>query len=60
MVGACGAGVEQPFHPLGQPGPQAAEDGLDLSVFASGMPSFGEVLEARAGRVAMVRDFLAG
>ena len=52
--------VEQPFHPLGQAGPQAAEDGLDVSLFVTGTPSYGEVLEARAGRVAMVRDFLAG
>lgn len=59
-LGRAVLGVEQPFHPLGQPGPQAAEDGLDLSLFAVGTPSFGEVLEARAGRVAMVRDFLAG
>jgi hypothetical protein len=35
------------------------EDGLDLSVFVSGTLSFAEVLEVRAGRVAMVRDFLA-
>ena len=59
-LGRAVLGVEQPFHPLGQPGPQAAEYGLDLSLFAVGTPSFGEVLEARAGRVAMVRDFLAG
>ena len=52
--------VEQPFHPLGQAGPQAAEDGLDVSLFVTGTPSYGEVLEARAGRVAMVRDFLTG
>ncbi|ARU53123.1 hypothetical protein JOE63_002388 [Cellulosimicrobium cellulans] len=52
--------IEQPFHPLGQAGPQAAEDGLDLSLFVTGAPSYAEVLEARAGRVAMVRDFLAG
>jgi len=52
--------LEQPFHPLGQAGPQAGEDGLDLSLFVPGTPSFAEVLAARAGRVAMVRDFLAG
>jgi hypothetical protein len=49
----------QPFHPLGLAGPGAEEDGLDLSVFTTGTPPFAEVLEARAGRVAMVRDFLA-
>ena len=30
-----------------------------MSVFATVTPSYAEVLEARAGRVAMVRDFLA-
>ena len=44
---------------LGQPGPQAADDGLDLSLFTTTTPTYDEVLEARADRVAMVRDFLA-
>jgi hypothetical protein len=51
--------IEQPFHPLGQAGPQAADDGLDLSIFTTTTPSYDEVLEVRAGRVAMVRDFLS-
>ena len=51
--------IEQPFHPLGLAGPGAEEDGLDMSVFTTVTPSYAEVLEARAGRVAMVRDFLA-
>ena len=51
--------VEQPFHPLGQLDTGTEEDGVDRSVFATDTPSYGEVLEARAGRVAMVRDFLA-
>ncbi len=51
--------VEQPFHPLGQAGPQAEDDGLDLSLFTPGTPDYDEVLAARAGRVGMVRDFLA-
>jgi hypothetical protein len=42
--------VEQPFHPLGLAGP-----GADVSA----TPSYAEVLQARADRVAMVRDFLA-
>lgn len=46
----------QPFHPLGLP--DASVDGLDRSVFTAGTPSYAEVLEARADRVAMVRDFL--
>jgi DinB superfamily/Pentapeptide repeats (8 copies) len=51
--------LEQPFHPVGLAGPGAEEDGLDLSVFTTVTPSYAEVLEVRAGRVAMVRDFLA-
>ena len=50
--------IDQPFHPLGQPGPGAADEGLDMSIFTTGTPAYAEVLEARAGRVAMVRDFL--
>ena len=51
--------IEQPFHPIGQTGPGAEDDGLDLSIFTTVTPSYAEVLEVRAGRVAMVRDFLA-
>lgn len=51
--------VDQPFHPLGQVDAGAAAGGMDLSVFTTGTPSYAEVLEARAGRVAMVRDLLA-
>lgn len=51
---------EQPFHPLGlMDAGSAGEDGVDMSVFRTGTPPYAEVLEARAGRVAMVRDFLA-
>jgi hypothetical protein len=50
--------IEQPFHPIGQAGPGAEEDGLDMSIFTTGTPSYDEVLEVRAGRVKMVRDFL--
>ncbi len=32
---------------------------LDMSIFTTVTPSYAEVLEVRAGRVAMVRDFLA-
>lgn len=51
-------GIEQP-HPLGLPGPDAEENGLDVSPFTTVPPTYAEVLEARAGRVEMVRDFLA-
>src|SRR5688572_5313698 len=51
--------IEQPFHPIGLAGPGAEDDGLDMSIFTTVTPSYAEVLEVRAGRVAMVRDFLA-
>jgi len=51
--------IEQPFHPIGQAGPGAEDDGLDMSVFTTTAPSYAEVLAVRAGRVAMVRDVLA-
>ena len=58
-LGRAILGVEQPFHPLGLAGPGAEDDGLDMSIFATVTPSYAEVLAVRAGRVAMVRDFLA-
>jgi len=51
--------VEQPFHPLGVANAEAEDDGLDMSVFTTDAPAYADVLEARAGRVTMVRDFLA-
>ena len=51
--------IEQPFHPIGLVDSRTEEDGLDMSIFATATPSYSEVLETRAGRVAMVRDFLA-
>ncbi|MEO3932286.1 DinB family protein [Micrococcaceae bacterium Sec7.4] len=51
--------IEQPYHPVGQPHAEYETDGYDLAVFSTAAPSYAEVLEARAGRVAMVRDFLA-
>jgi hypothetical protein len=50
--------IAQPFHPLGQPHEDAGDGGLDMSVFTTVKPSYAEVLEARAGRVKMVRDYL--
>jgi hypothetical protein len=52
--------LEQPFHPLGLLDTGSGGDGFDPSVFTTTTPAYDEVLEARAGRVAMVRDFLAG
>jgi uncharacterized protein YjbI with pentapeptide repeats len=51
--------IKQPFHPIGLRDTGTEEDGLDTSIFVTVIPSFSEVLEARAGRVAMVREFLA-
>jgi hypothetical protein len=51
--------VDRPYHPIGRPNAEYATDGHDLSVFATTAPAYAEVLEVRAGRVAMVRDFLA-
>src|SRR5262249_2708407 len=50
--------IEQPFHPVGLVGTSTEEDGVDMSVFATTTPPYAEVLAARDGRVAMVRDFL--
>jgi len=51
--------LDRPFHPIGLAGPGAEDDGLDLSVFAASTPPYAEVLKVRAGRLAMVRDYLA-
>lgn len=51
--------LPRPFHPLGQPHAEYATDGYDTSIFAAGQPGFAEVLDLRAGRQVMVRDFLA-
>jgi DinB superfamily/Pentapeptide repeats (8 copies) len=51
-------GIEQPFHPIGQADAGFAADGHDPSVFTTVTPPYAEVIEVRADRVAMVRDFL--
>ncbi|GAB3072779.1 DinB family protein [Pedococcus soli] len=58
-LGRAVLGREQPYHPIGQPHAEYELDGYDASFFSRTQPSFDEVLEVRAGRVAMVRDFLA-
>ena len=50
--------IEQPYHPLGLADASAEGEGLDMSIFTTGTPPYAEVLEVRAGRAAMVRDFL--
>jgi uncharacterized protein YjbI with pentapeptide repeats len=51
--------IEQPFHPIGQADASLETEGRDMSIFTTVTPSYAEVLEVRADRVAMVRDFLA-
>ena len=51
--------IDQPYHPIGQPNVEYATEGHDMSVFMTVQPSYDQVLEARADRVAMVRDFVA-
>ncbi len=52
-------GVARPYHPIGQPNTGAERHGMDVAVFTAVAPSYAEVLQVRAERVAMVRDFLA-
>jgi hypothetical protein len=58
-LGRAILGIEQPFHPIGEPNAEYETDGNDMSIFTTITPSYAEVLEVRAGHVAMVRDFLA-
>ena len=51
--------IEQPYHPIGQPNAENEADGNSAAVFTTVAPSYAEVLEVRAGRVAMVRNYLA-
>jgi DinB superfamily/Pentapeptide repeats (8 copies) len=50
--------IERPYHPIGLRD-RATEDDLGTSAETAVTPSYADVLEVRAGRVAMVRDFLA-
>jgi DinB superfamily/Pentapeptide repeats (8 copies) len=58
-LGRAILGIERPFHPLGLVDSGTQDDGFDMSVFATDTPTYSQVLDARADRVAMVRDFLA-
>lgn len=55
-LGRAILGVAQPYHPLGIDGADVRDDAKDDT---TATPSFAEVLDAREGRVTMVRDFLA-
>lgn len=52
-------GIEQPFHPIGQPFAEYVSDGLDTSIFMTAKPTFREVLDVRADHQSMVRSFIA-
>ncbi len=52
-------GVEEPYHPIGQPHAEFATDGFDTSFLRRTPPTYDEVLAVRAERVAIVRDHLA-
>lgn len=58
-LGRAVLGLDQPYHPLGQPHAEYETDGYDMSVFTTRQPTYEEVLEARAGRQRMVREHLA-
>ncbi|TQM64345.1 DinB family protein [Humibacillus xanthopallidus] len=51
---------EQPYHPAGLPNDDHDSDAYDESAFSVVIPPFEEVMDARSGRQAMVRDFIAG
>ncbi len=58
-LGRAVLGIEQPFHPIGQRDARTEDDDFDRSVLVTAAPSYDDVLEVRAGRVTMVRDYLA-
>ncbi|ACV80120.1 DinB family protein [Nakamurella multipartita] len=58
-LGRAILGIEQPYHPIGQPNAEYESDGYDMTVFATTPPSYAQVLAVRADRLTMVRDFLA-
>jgi DinB family protein len=51
---------EQPYDPVGLPNDDDDTEAYDSPVFSAETPTFERVLEVRAGRQAMVRDYLAG
>ncbi|HZN76655.1 MAG TPA: DinB family protein [Micromonosporaceae bacterium] len=57
-LGHAVLGERQPFHPLALP-PSFIHHGADFGIDSAATPSYEEVVDARAGRMAMVREFLA-
>ena len=58
-LGKAALEQEQPYHPAGLPNDDGDTAAYDPAVFSLPTPSFEVVLDARAQRQAMVRDFLA-
>ncbi|WP_433021662.1 DinB family protein [Kribbella sp. CA-294648] len=58
-LGRAIKGLDQPYHPIGQPNIEYETDGNDMTVFSATQPRYDEVLAVRAERIAMVRDYLA-
>jgi hypothetical protein len=58
-LGKAILGLERPYHPAGLPNDDHDTEAYDESVFSADVPSYDDVLDARAGRQAMVRGFLA-
>lgn len=58
-LGGAILGIDNPYHPIGQPNVDAAVDGHDPSVFSEANPPFSRVREVYAERVSMVAAFLA-
>ncbi|MDA1359063.1 DinB family protein [Glycomyces luteolus] len=59
-LGLAVLGADQPIHPIGLMHVSAEDDpGQGRWAFVRDTPSYAEVLEVRASRVALVRDFLA-
>ncbi|HEU5483849.1 MAG TPA: DinB family protein [Microlunatus sp.] len=58
-LGRAVLALDQPFHPIGQLDTGTESDGEDLGITPASAPAWSLVLEVRAGRVGMVRDYLA-
>lgn len=59
-LGKGALGRDQPYHPAGLADDSGDTQAYDPAVFTTQDPTFEQVLEARADRQAMVRDYLAG
>ena len=58
-LGRAILGLEHPYHPAGLQNDDGDSAAFSASDFSADDPTFAEVLDARASRQAMVRDYLA-